>query len=183
VGWPLVPVIAAGGLLIVGYTDFLARTGVGELAAGLGLGGLPVIGVALAQGGGLGLAAVAAGVPATLMTLNLLLLNEFPDEAADRRGGRRNLVILLGRPAAARIYALAAVLTPLFVVAAAVLGWLPPTALIAVVPSLLLAGAFRWALARPGEPVPLPALGANVVWNLATNFLLAGGLAWAVFSR
>ena len=32
--------------------------------------------------------ALAAGVPAFLMTFNLLFLNEFPDEEADRAGGR-----------------------------------------------------------------------------------------------
>ena len=47
------------------------------------------------------------------MTFNLLLLNEFPDEKADRKGGRRHLVILLGRKGAAVVYAAAALATPL----------------------------------------------------------------------
>jgi 1,4-dihydroxy-2-naphthoate octaprenyltransferase len=176
VGWSLVPVIAAGAVCVLAYTDFLARIGVGEIAAGLGLGGLPVAGVAIAQGHGLPRAAVAASVPAFLMTFNLLLLNEFPDERADRAGGRRNLVILLGRPAAARIYSVAGFLTPVSIGAFTVLGWLPPLALVGALPSALLLPPVRWALTRPEEPVPLPALGANVVWNLATNFLLAAGL-------
>jgi hypothetical protein len=33
------------------------------------------------------------------------------------------------------------------------------------------------------EPVPIPALGANVVWNLATNALLAVGLVIAILMR
>jgi len=34
----------------------------------------------------------------------------------------------------------------------------------------------RWALATPRAPVPVPALAANVVWNLATNAILAASL-------
>jgi 1,4-dihydroxy-2-naphthoate octaprenyltransferase len=116
---------------------------------------------------------IAASWPAFFMTFNLLLLNEFPDEPADRKGGRRNLLLLFGRPVAARIYALAALLVPTSLIVAAALGALPPLALLAVLPSLLLAKPLQWALTKPAEPVPIPALAANVVWNLATNSLLA----------
>jgi 1,4-dihydroxy-2-naphthoate octaprenyltransferase len=115
------------------------------------------------------------------MTFNLLLLNEFPDEEADRGGGRRNLVILLGRKTAARIYGAAAILTPVSVAVAAILGALPWPCLAAVLPSLLLIRPLSWAFTRPGDPVPLPALGANVVWNLATNLLLAAALVVDLF--
>jgi 1,4-dihydroxy-2-naphthoate octaprenyltransferase len=126
-----------------------------------------------------GPAALWAGVPAFFMTFNLLLLNEFPDEEADRAGGRRNLVLLCGRRSAAGIYAVAALLTPASIVAAVALKVLPPHALAAAVPSALLAKPLAWALARPREPVPIPALGANVVWNLATNAVLAIALVLA----
>jgi 1,4-dihydroxy-2-naphthoate octaprenyltransferase len=173
VGMALLPIMVIGALLVLTYTDLLARIGVGEIAAGLGLGALPVMGAALVQDGFLPQAAIAAAVPAFFMTFNLLLLNEFPDEEADRKGGRRNLVLLLGRPAAAAIYAVAGVLTPVAIVASVVLHVLPPLALVAVLPSALLAKPIRWAFRDPMTPVPLPALGANVVWNLATNSLLA----------
>jgi 1,4-dihydroxy-2-naphthoate octaprenyltransferase len=110
------------------------------------------------------------------MTFNLLLLNEFPDEPADRKGGRRNLVLLLGRPGAARIYTLAALLVPTCLLVAVVLRALPSLALVAVLPSVLLVKPLQWALTRPHEPVPIPALAANVVWNLATNGLLGVAL-------
>jgi 1,4-dihydroxy-2-naphthoate octaprenyltransferase len=180
VGWVLLPVMIAGAVCVLAYTDVLARIGVGEIAAGLGLGGLPVLGTALVQDGVLGTAAVAAAVPATLMTFNLLLLNEFPDEEADRAGGRRNLVTLLGRRGAANTYAAAALLTPTAIVAAVVAGVLPEYTLAAVLPSALLKEPLRWALSDPGGPVPIPALGANVGWNLATNLFLAASLALAV---
>jgi 1,4-dihydroxy-2-naphthoate octaprenyltransferase len=172
-GWAFVALMALGAAGVLLYSDVFARSGLGEIFAGLGLGALPVWGAAWVQGVPPGRAALWAGVPAFFMTFNLLLLNEFPDEEADRGGGRRNLVLLLGRPAAAKIYAAAGLLVPLSLVAAAATGALPRLALVAVLPSGLLAKPLAWALAAPGEPVPVPALGANVGWNLATNTVLA----------
>jgi 1,4-dihydroxy-2-naphthoate octaprenyltransferase len=179
VGWVMLPFLVLGGVCVLAYTDLLARLGIGELAAGLGLGALPVMGAALVQGGRIGPAAAAASVPAFFMTLNLLLLNEFPDEAADRAGGRKNLVLLLGRSGAARVYASAALAVPASIVAAIALGALPLVCGIALAPSLLLAKPLGWALGDTDEQVPIPALGSNVIWNLGTNTLMAVGLVIA----
>jgi 1,4-dihydroxy-2-naphthoate octaprenyltransferase len=181
VGWGFLPFLLLGAVFVLGYTDALARIGVGEVAAGLGLGGLAVAGTAYVQDGALGPAAVAASVPAFLMTFNLL--NEFPDEEADRQGGRKNLVLLLGRPRAARVYALAGILVPAWILGAAFLGPLPAWALLGALPSVLLAGPLRWAFGNTAEQVPIPAMGANVTWNLATNTLLGIGLFLAAFLR
>jgi 1,4-dihydroxy-2-naphthoate octaprenyltransferase len=117
------------------------------------------------------------------MTFNLLLLNEFPDVDADRAGGRRNIVLLLGRRGAGFVYATAGVLTPAAIVAGVALEALPAQALFAALPSLLLVKPIAWALGDPREPVPVPALGTNVVWNLATNAALAAALATAIVFR
>lgn len=180
VGIVLLPIMVIGALLVLTYTDLLARIGVGEIAAGLGLGALPVMGAALVQDGFLPDAAIAASLPAFFMTFNLLLLNEFPDEAADRKGGRRNLVLLFGRRTAAAVYAVAGMLTPAAIVASVVLRVLPPLALVAALPSAMLVKPAQWAIRDPMGPVPLPALGANVAWNLATNTLLALALVATV---
>lgn len=182
VGWKLLPILALGALAVFGYSDLLARIYVGEIFAGLGLGALPVLGTSLVQDGGLGAASWAASVPAFLMTFDLLLLNEFPDEAADQGGGRRNLVLGLGRPAAALVYLEAGLLVPVWIVGAVAAGWLPLPALWAATPSLFLIFPARWvfsALRGSREPVPIPALASNVVWNLATNAVLTAGLAVA----
>lgn len=179
VGWRMLPLMAVGAVAVLGYTDALARIGVGEVFAGLGLGALPVWGAALVQGGTPGAAALAASLPAFFMTFNLLLLNEFPDEQADRVGHRRHLVIVLGRRRAALVYAAAAIAVPVALAGAVALRILPPLCLVAALPSLLLAAPLRWALAVPESEVPIPALGANVAWNLATNVALAATLALA----
>ncbi|MGI5864883.1 MAG: prenyltransferase [Myxococcales bacterium] len=179
VGWPLVPIIAAGLFFTVCYSPYLTRSGTGEIAAGLGLGLLPVLGAAVAQDGAVTSVAIAAGVPGFFMTFNLLLLNEFPDEGADRAGGRRNLVLLLGRRGAARVYLLAAGLCALSIAASVALGLLPWTCLVAMAPALALVPAIRWALGDTAAAVPLPALAGNVMWNLGTNALLAAGFVAA----
>jgi len=173
VGLVLVPIMVLGAVCVLGYTDLLARIGWGEIAAGLGLGGLPVLGTALVQNGTLGQAAVAAAVPATLMTFNLLLLNEFPDAAADQAGGRKNLVLAMGRTRAAAVYAAAALMTPTAILAAIIADVLPVLSVAAVLPSLLLVKPLRWAFSSAAEPVPIPALGGNVIWILTTNLMLA----------
>jgi 1,4-dihydroxy-2-naphthoate octaprenyltransferase len=183
VGWILLPIVLAGAVSVLTYTDVLARFGVGEISAGFGLGAGPVIGAALVQGGGWSAAAAAASIPAFFMTFNLLLLNEFPDEKADRGGGRRNLVILLGRKTAAWLYVVAGLATPAALIVAVILGALPALCLVAALPSLLLVKPVQWAVSDPSKPVPVPALGANVVWNLATNSLVALTLIAALFLR
>ncbi len=180
--WPLGLIMGLGALSVLIYTDVLARTGVGEIFAGLGLGLLPVVGTALVQEGRIGPAAWAAGVPAFCMTFNLLLLNEFPDEEADRQGGRRNLVLMFGRRAAAIVYALTAIGSTLSIVVGVLLHALPPIAVVAILPFRFSVPAVQWAFTKPSEPVPIPALAGNVYWNLGTNFVLAlalGAATWA----
>jgi 1,4-dihydroxy-2-naphthoate octaprenyltransferase len=179
VGWILLPIMVLGAVSVLAYTDVLARIGMGEIFAGLGLGALPVMGAAIVQGGRLGPAGVAAAIPAFFMTFNLLLLNEFPDERADTAGGRRNLVLVLGRRGAAIVFALAGIATPASIAGAVAIGALPTIALAAILPSLQLAPPLRWAVLEPARPVPLQAMGANVTWNLGTNSLLAVTLALA----
>lgn len=175
IGPSFLPFLLFGAVFVLGYTDALARMGIGEIAAGLGLGGLAVAGVVMVQSGLLGSVGLAASVPAFLMTFNLLLLNEFPDEAADREGGRKNLVLMLGRKPAAMVYVVAGLAVPAWILGCVATGLFPIWAVAAALPSVLLLKPLAWAFGDTAEAVPLPALGANVMWNLATNTVL--GLA------
>jgi 1,4-dihydroxy-2-naphthoate octaprenyltransferase len=174
-GPALVPIIVAGLVLSLGYTGAFAQMGIGEVAAGLGLGFLPVLGTAIAQGAPASDAAWAAAFPAFFMTFNLLLLNEFPDEQADRAGRRKNLVLTLGRRPAALVYVLACAATVGAILFGVGLGAMPRACLLGLLPALALAGPLRWALTTPEQPVPMPALAGNVIWILATNAMLAIG--------
>jgi len=178
-GLVMLPILILGAVCTLAYADILSHTGIGEIAAGVGLGLLPVMGTAIVQGSHLAAAALAAAIPAFFMTFNLLLLNEFPDEEADRTGGRRHLVILFGRRRAALIYSAAALLTPVSIAAAVAAGALPAICLVAVAPSLFLILPLRWSFRRAAQPVPIGAMAANVVWNLLTNAALAAAFVIA----
>lgn len=180
VGIVFVPIIILGAVSVLFYTSHLTRYGLGELFAGLGLGGLPVVGTGLVQVGSITPAMLLAAVPATLLTFNLLLLNEFPDVEADRRGDRRNLIHRFGRSKAGIVYVAMGVGVPLSIVAGTFLGHLPLTALLGVLPSVLLARAAKWALTEPATDLPVAAQSDNVRWILATNVALAVGLVVSV---
>lgn len=179
VGWTLLPVIALGAVTILAYTPVFTKYGLGETAAGAGLGALPVIGIGLVQTGSLSAELLAVAVPPFFLTFNLLLLNEFPDVEADRVGDRRNLVHRLGTDRAGQLYVIAGVAAALSVVAAVAVGVLPLAAMVALVPFALFARSGRWALAEPatGTDVPNEVLEANVGWILMTNFVLGVAVA------
>ena len=179
VGVAFLPILILGAISVLAYTHVLLRVGVGELFAGLGLGALPMLGASMIHTGAIPIQGIAGAIPAFFMTFNLLLLAEFPDTEADRAGGRRHLVILLGRRRAALIYAAAAIAAPLSIAVCVALGWLPPLCLLACLPTLLLVPALRWALFDAETLTPLPALASNVMWNLGTHAVLAGTLVWA----
>jgi 1,4-dihydroxy-2-naphthoate octaprenyltransferase len=95
-GWQLLPLILLGGLVIYFYTSYLTKWLLGEFWAGLGLGTLPVLGTYFVQTGSYTTGAFVASLAPGFLTANLLLLNEFPDAEADKKGGRFHLVIALG---------------------------------------------------------------------------------------
>lgn len=169
-GAAMVPLIVVGGVLVVGYTDIFARLGLGEVSAGLGLGTLPVVGVGFVQSGTVAPVVAAASVPCFFLTFNLLLLNEFPDLDADRRGGRTNLITLLGATRAKYAYVGVVSFCALSIVTLVASGFLPLRSLLALVGFVLLHRPVSVAL-RDDE-ITEAALGRNVGWVIVTNLLL-----------
>jgi 1,4-dihydroxy-2-naphthoate polyprenyltransferase len=175
---PLVLVfMAVGGITIVGYTEYLTRWGIGELASGISLGSLVVLGTYYVQTGNLGDTAIWASISPGLLTMQLLFLNEFPDAEADRAGGRRHLVILLGKQRSAVVYAVLMVVVYAVIIAGVFVRALPVTALIALATIPLAVMASLRAIRFPEDlPKLTPGLALNVVTVLATDALLAVGL-------
>ena len=173
-GWPLMILILAGGIATVFYTSHLARWMIGELVAGICLGTFVVLGTYYAQAGTLTAPVIWLSVPPGILTALLLLLNEFPDLEADRSGGRRHLVIMLGRPGAAVVYSVSLAAVYLMLIVGVIAGWFPTTVLLALATLPL---AFKAALTalKHGEVFEkmVPALGANVGVVLGTDLLIA----------
>lgn len=175
-GWPVLVLMAAGGGTIVFYTDYLTRWSFGEVASGVTLGSFVVIGAYYVQTMSINSAIVWASIPPGILTMLLLFLNEFPDTEADRAGGRRHLVIILGKTYASILYA-ALLVTVYAVLAAGVLREALPGAVILgllTFPVALGAGyrAIRYA---NNSSLIVSALGLNVVVVLVTDFLIALG--------
>jgi 1,4-dihydroxy-2-naphthoate polyprenyltransferase len=174
--WQLMPLLVVGAFAVCCYTDVLAKCTLGEIFAGLGLGLLPVLGCYFIQVGHYSSKALVAGIPAGLLTFNLLLLNEFPDYPADCRGGRKNLLMLLGVERAGRLYALVMALVYISIAAGVVLSLIPNYCLLGLLMIPVALKSMKWAWNHTNDlSTVVPALQANVIANLGTQVLLGVG--------
>lgn len=152
-------------------------TGLGELWILVNYGWLPVAVAYYLQVGAIAPAIHWLAIPIGLTIFNVILLNEFPDYAADRVAGKANLVVRLGPERAATLYAVAAVGSWLAALLSLEHGvprrfipfYLPAVALSLVLVYLVLTGNWR-SRARLEK-----LCGANLAVNLATTlaYLLA----------
>ena len=172
-GWLVLLFMALGGTTAVFYTTHLAKWGIGELMAGLCLGSLVVAGTYFTQTGAITRELLWLSVPPGILTGLLLFLNEFPDAQADRAGGRRHLVILLGHRGAAVTYCLALALCYGVIVGGVITGWFPIPLLLAAL-TLPLGVKTSITALRHGEQFEkmVPALGTNVIVVLGTDLLM-----------
>jgi 1,4-dihydroxy-2-naphthoate octaprenyltransferase len=106
------PAVLWLGMVGVGLAFFyhapplrLAYRGLGELAVAVAYGPVIATGTYLVQRGTIGDEVLLASVPLGLAVGAFLWINEFPDARADELAGKRTLVVRLGRPAAARMFA------------------------------------------------------------------------------
>jgi len=89
----------------------LVERGVGEIFIGFCYGWLPVASAFYIQAGYIAPVIHWIGIPIGFTIFNVIFLNEFPDYAADKTVGKRNLLVRLGIERGALIYSAAAVLT------------------------------------------------------------------------
>ena len=175
-GWQLLPLIMIGGFCIYFYTSFLTKWLIGELWAGLGLGMLPVLGTYYIQVGSFNSGIFITSLAPFFLTANLLLLNEFPDFDADKKGGRYNLVIALGRKKASRLYALIMTTTYICIIFGVILKEMPPSTLISLASlPFALKSVFITYKHFDNIKTLIPALKFNVITVLGTDILLAFG--------
>jgi len=172
----LAPIIIIGAISVYFYTTHLAKLMLGEIFAGLGLGTLPVLGSYFVQTGFYSLQALIASIPPGILTNNLLLLNEFPDYEADKKAGRKNFVIALGKEKAVKLYSALTLITYAFIAIATILKLMPSTALISFLTFPTALKAIKGAQKYYNDIEKLiPALACNVKVVLGTQLLLALG--------
>ncbi|MFC1654481.1 prenyltransferase [Myxococcota bacterium] len=173
-GWQLLIFIILGGTATVFYTSHLARWMIGELTAGICLGTFVVLGTYFCLAETLTAEVVWLSIPPGILTALLLFLNEFPDLEADREGGRRHLVIVLGRQRAAVVYTAAMIVMYSILVVGVVAGLFPVPVLMALATVPLALRASLTALKHHDKfDKMVGALGANVGAVLGTDLLIA----------
>ena len=149
--------------------------GVGEVAAGIGCGPLVVLGSYYVQAQRLSLEALWASVPLGLLVTAILYINEFPDEIADRRVGKKTLVVVLGRGRA--VWGYAALMSAVYLsiaigVAARVL---PYAMLLALLPLPLAYRAVRDAFRHYDDVQALvPTNALTIQLHVMTGLLMCG---------
>lgn len=128
-GWELFIIGFTGVFLAFFYSAppfWLASTGFGELAVGIGFGVLPVLGSYFVQTGELFNAQVVLlSLPVTLLIAAVVYINEFPDYLADREVKKKTIIVRLGTGKAVAIYNLIIVMTYLLVALLLILRILP----------------------------------------------------------
>ena len=181
-GWLLLPLLLVAALCISLYTPFILKLYWPEWAPGLGLGILPILGVYFVQTSAYTWPALVAAVPSGILVHNLLLLNEFPDTEADRKGSRKTLPITMGKAGAGIVYSVLTIVAYLWIIGGVIAGQMPGFSLIALLTLPLAIKAIQGAL-KPQEVDRLvPAMASNVLVVLLTQVLLGiGYILAAVF--
>jgi 1,4-dihydroxy-2-naphthoate octaprenyltransferase len=149
----------------------LSYRGLGEAAVAVSYGPLIASGAYLVQRHTISRDVVLLSLPLALLIGAFLWINEFPDYAADASAGKRTWVVRLGRPRAARVYALLLLLAFASLLVLPLLG-LPITVLLGLIGAPLAFAAARRLLASPEQTRRIiPAQG----WTLLAFVLEALG--------
>lgn len=177
-GLALVPLGLLGLLTVVLYTRWLTRSSLlCLLAPGLGFGPCMVMGTHFVIAGAYSTAAFLASLVPLFLVSNLLLLNQYPDQDADRAAGRRHLIIAHGPAAGIRVFGLFMVGAYAAVLIGVLTERLPLPGLLALL-TIPLALIVYLGLRRLHATIPalVPVMGRNVLHTHLMPLLLAIGI-------
>ncbi|NLI31929.1 MAG: prenyltransferase [Deltaproteobacteria bacterium] len=180
-GWRLIPLLVIAALCLVLYTPVILKTRWPEWSPGLGLGILPIMGFYFVQTGEYDWVVLIASIPSGILVHNLLLLNEFPDVEADRKGGRKTTPVVFGMEAAGKFFRLTTISVFIWIVgcvlATLITGIvvMPVYCLMALFSLPLAIKAMRGSKEYKDMNKLVPALGSNVMFILMTHLLLGVG--------
>jgi len=176
--WQILPIGLTGIVVIYAYTPYITKVPILTEMIGPGLGfGLMTLGTAFTQNGAYGDITIVSSIIVGLLVANLLLLNEFPDVDADKKGGRMHLPIIFGKRNTALIYCGINVAAYALLLAAAIAGIMPWLALLGLITLPLGIRAMMGALRDYGDNKKLmPSLVMNVLVVQLTPLLMGIGI-------
>lgn len=180
-GWLLLPLLIIGAICVLLYTTHLTKLGWVEWVPGLGMGMLPVLGAWFVQSNSYPMSIIFAAIPSGILVHNLLLLNEFPDVEADKKGGRRTMPIAFGKATASRVYSALTAIVYIWIICGVLLKLMPVFTLIALLTLPLAIKAILGSLKYQDESKLIPAMAGNVQVVLLTQLLLGVGYLLAGF--
>lgn len=179
-GLGLLPIGILGFMVIITYTDFITKSPILCLIApGIGFGPLMVMGTHYVLAGFYSWASFIASLVPFFLVSDLLLLNQFPDVEADKKAGRKHLLITNGKEASAKVYCLFLICPFVLIIISYFLKVFPLESFLGLIPLLLVIPTIIGVLRYSNDTSHLiPYMGMNVIINILTPLLLAIGLFW-----
>lgn len=177
-GLLLLPIGMLGVLIVLTYTPWLNRHPILCLVApGTGFGPLMVIGTQVALTGEYTTSAFLASLVPFFLANNLLLLNQYPDIAADKGVGRRHVPIAYGLGFSSFLYGVFAASAIIVILGSVWSGVLPKASYFALAPMVLAAVVLYGATEHAKSTLKLvPYMAMNVVVAIVTPVILAASI-------
>jgi len=179
-GWPVAGLGLAGlagGFFYSAPPVRLASRGWGEPAVALLFGILPAQGAYRIQAGSFSAGLAILSLAPSLLILLVLLINEFPDAAADAAAGKRTWVVRLGRKRAARLFLAGLALWPAPILALIAAERAPAALLWGLTPGALIPWIAPIAARYYDQPRRLaPACALTIALHLGVSLALCAGL-------
>ena len=177
-GLALLPIGLLGLSLVFAYTPLLAYNPyLCLIAPGLGFGPMMVMGTHFVLTGEYSWTAFAASLIPFFLVSGLLLLNQFPDVAADKSIGRKHFPIVIGTRRSSILFSILLLCAYLSLSFGVFFHTLPKMSMVGMLTIFLAVpagvGAFRHA---DNIKRLIPFMGMNVIINITTPVLVAIGL-------
>jgi 1,4-dihydroxy-2-naphthoate octaprenyltransferase len=151
----------------------LSYRGLGEIVIFVAFGPLTVMGAYLCQTGRLDRFAFLVSIPAGLLVLGILLVNEVLDLEWDGKAGKRTLAVRLGKDGAYRLFLGVYLAAFAAIVALMAVRRATPYAAFAVAPAALALHGLRPARALAARPALVNASRLTILTQIAATGLLA----------
>ena len=174
-GWQLLPLLIIAAICVIFYTPIILKNNWPEWAPGVGLGALPVLGIYFAQTGEYNVPVIIASIIPGILVHNLLLLNEFPDVAADATVNRKTLPIVIGPRKAGVIYSVLTSMVYIWIIGAVIAGQMPAFTLVALLTIPFAVKAIQGAINHSDPNKLIPGMANNVQVVLLTQILMGIG--------
>jgi 1,4-dihydroxy-2-naphthoate octaprenyltransferase len=166
------------GMLYTAVPFKLSYRGVGEILIFVAFGPLVVAGSFLCQAGRLEIFPLLVSVPAGLMVMSILLVNEVLDFDWDRTAGKRTLIVILGEKRGYLLYLATYLAAHVWIVVGVIMRIYPVTALVALAPMGILLHQLTPRRALAGRAATIDASRFTILThNIGTSLLAVSYLA------